>query len=60
MKLVRVSLIAALVSCCFCSCEKDSGRCNCIDSTGEETQVSIDDQECSDLSTPKLKCYPAD
>lgn len=45
----------------FSSCEKDNDRCNCVDNnSGEQSVVSVDDQECGDLSTSKLRCYPAD
>lgn len=53
--LTFVSVIATLGSC-----EKDNDRCNCVDNNGEQSFVSVDDQECSDLSTSKVSCYPAD
>lgn len=53
------ALVAVAVS--FASCEKDNDRCKCVDNnSGEQSIVSVDDQECGDLSTSKLSCYPSE
>lgn len=42
------------------ACEKDNDRCNCVEANGESSIVTVEDQECSDISTTTVKCYPAD
>lgn len=49
------------VSLAMSACEKDSDSCKCVDNaTGEVSTVPVEDQECGDLSTIKIKCYHAD
>lgn len=64
MKVVKFNIsifavLAAAFACSACDTEKDE-QCNCVDNKGNKQYISTVSQECSDLSTPTLRCYPAD
>lgn len=53
-------ILPLAASFCLLACDKDNDRCNCVDKDGENSVVDVEDQDCSDLSTDQLTCFPKD